>query len=525
MSKEFSREEVAKHNTPEDLWIIINDEVFNVTEWQNDHPGGRRMLQKVGGTDASKLFKKYHNTEVVMRKYGNKFKIGKLADGGLAANHAIASAKPLPQFGDMIPYADPLWYQGFYSPYRNESHAALRKRIRAYVEEKFVPYIDEWEEAGEIPSRVYREFGQAGFIAYMCGAKELPVAYTTNKFEDIVPTDQFDIFHETVVADEVCRAGAGSLIWFLAGGLSIGLPPVLNYGSPELRRRVLPQILSGDKRICLCITEPRGGSDVANLETSAIKTPDGKHYIVNGEKKWITNGIWSDFFTVAVRTGGPGMNGVSVLLIERTMPGIHLRKITTQGMRCSGSTYIEFENVKVPVENLLGKENKGFKVIMGNFNHERFGVINQAIRFSRVCYEDAVKWAHERETFGEKLINHDVIRNKLAQMACRIEGTQSLYDILAYQYKVMDPQEAMLRLGGHIAGLKALATQTFEYCAREASQIFGGLAYTRGGKGGRVERLYRDVRALAIPGGSEEIMLDLSMRQALKVHKLLGAKL
>jgi len=164
-------------------------------------------------------------------------------------------------------------------------------------------------------------------------------------------------------------------------------------------------------------------------------------------------------------------------------------------------------------------------VIMTNFNHERMGIVIQCVRFSRVCYEESMKYAHKRRTFGKKLVEHPVIRMKLAHMARQIEATYSWMESLIYQTLLMDETEAMLKLGGAIAGLKAQATITFEFCAREASQIFGGLSYSRGGQGAKVERLYRDVRAYAIPGGSEEIMLDLSIRQALRVHKVLGMKL
>ena len=282
---------------------------------------------------------------------------------------------------------------------------------------------------------------------------------------------------------------------------------------------------NGDKRICLAITEPDAGSDVANLTCEAKLSEDGKHYIVNGEKKWITNGIWCDYFTTAVRTSDKGMNGLSVLLIERDMGGVSTRRMDCQGVWSSGTTYITFEDVKVPVENLVGKENQGFKVIMTNFNHERIGIIIQCIRFSRVCYEESIKYANKRRTFGQKLINHPVIRLKLAHMARQIEASYSWLENLIYQCQKMSDMEAMLKLGGAIAGLKAQSTTTFEFCAREASQIFGGLSYSRGGQGAKVERLYRDVRAYAIPGGSEEIMLDLSIRQALRVHKALGMKL
>ncbi|OAR05780.1 hypothetical protein LLEC1_07999 [Akanthomyces lecanii] len=218
------------------------------------------------------------------------------------------------------------------------------------------------------------------------------------------------------------------------------------------------------------------------------------------------------------------MNGVSLLLIERT-EGVSTRRMDCQGVWSSGTTYVAFEDVKVPVENLLGKQNQGFRVIMSNFNHERIGIIIQSLRFSRVLFEESVKYANKRRTFGKKLIDHPVIRMKLAHMARQVEASYNWLENVVYQCERMPDTEAMLRLGGPIAGLKAQSTLTFEFCAREASQIFGGLSYSRGGQGAKVERLYRDVRAYAIPGGSEEIMLDLSMRQSMRVAKAMGMKL
>lgn len=162
---------------------------------------------------------------------------------------------------------------------------------------------------------------------------------------------------------------------------------------------------------------------------------------------------------------------------------------------------------------------------MTNFNHERIGIIIQCLRFSRVCFEESVKYASKRRTFGKKLIDHPVIRLKLAHMARQTEASYAWLENVVYQCQKMGETEAMLRLGGAIAGLKAQATTTFEFCTKEAAQIFGGLAYSRGGQGGKVERLYRDTLAYKIPGGSEEIMLDLSIRQSMKVHKALGMKL
>lgn len=374
-----------------------------------------------------------------------------------------------------------------------------------------------------MPREIYLEAGRRGYLAGLLGV-HYPVEYTKNRVAS-VPPEQWDLFHEMIVTDELSRTGSGGFVWNMIGGFGIGGPPLIKFGKKALKDRIMPGILSGEKRICLAITEPDAGSDVANLTCEAKLSEDGKHYIVNGEKKWITNGIWCDYFTTAVRTADKGMNGVTLLLIERDMGGVSTRRMDCQGVWSSGTTYITFEDVKVPVENVLGKENQGFKAIMTNFNHERMGIIIQSLRFSRVCYEESVKYGNKRRTFGKKLIEHPVIRMKLAHMARQIEASYSWLESLIYQCQKMGETEAMLRLGGPIAGLKAQSTLTFEFCAREASQIFGGLSYSRGGQGAKVERLYRDVRAYAIPGGSEEIMLDLSMRQSLRVAKMTGMKL
>merc|ERR1712176_563813 len=222
----------------------------------------------------------------------------------------------------------------------------------------------------------------------------------------------------------------------------------------ELVQRVLPEILNGNNRICLAITEPDAGSDVANLTCEAKLSEDGKHYIVNGEKKWISNGVWCDYFTTAVRTGGEGMNGVSVLLIERSMGGVSTRRMDCQGVWSSGTTYVTFEDIKVPVANLIGKENGGFKMIMNNFNHERFAICAMTNRFSRVCMEEALKFASKRKTFGKTLIQHDVIRWKLAEMARQIEATHAWLENLTYQMQTMHKMEATMKLGGATALLK-----------------------------------------------------------------------
>jgi len=211
-----------------------------------------------------------------------------------------------------------------------------------------------------------------------------------------------------------------------------------------------------------------------------------------------------------VRTGGPGLNGVSILLIDSKLPGVTVRRLKTQGWWISNTAYITFEDVKVPVSHLIGKENGGFLPIMTNFTHERFSLAVMSNRYARSCLEDAIKFGRVRQTFGKRLVDHQVIRHKLAEMIMRIEGTHAFMEQIAYQYS----RGKMDQAAGPTALLKVMATKTMEFCAREASQILGGNSYIRGGHGSRVERLYREVRVNAIGGGSEEIMLDLAMRQA-----------
>jgi len=373
------------------------------------------------------------------------------------------------------------------------------------------------DEAGQIPQDIYTKMGESGSLPITVG-RPWP-----EKFVGKCPLGfEPDYFHELVVFDELARCGSGGFMWGLAGGMVIGLPPVLKWSKEEVKQRVVPDVLKGSKVICLAITEPTAGSDVANLKTTAEKSADGEHYIVNGEKKWITNGVFADYFTVAVRTGSKadGAKGISMILIEKDMPGVKTRKMKCSGVWSSGTTYITFEDVKVPVANLIGKEGKGFQLIMKNFNHERFGIVAMTNRFSRVCMEEALKFASKRKTFGKQLIQHDVIRWKLAEMVRMIESTHAWLESVTYQLNTMHSIEATYKLGGVTALLKVQSTKVFEYCAREAAQIFGGLSYSRGGQAEKVERLNREVRAMAVPGGSEEVMLDLGIRQSRKIAEM-----
>ncbi|MEQ1863334.1 MAG: acyl-CoA dehydrogenase family protein [Micropepsaceae bacterium] len=375
------------------------------------------------------------------------------------------------------------------SPFYTETHHAWRRELRKFVDREMMPFVDEWEEKGEFPRELYKkasEFGlsRMGYPEEYGGVKE-----------------GLDRFHSIVTAEEMARMGAGGINASLMVH-GIGLPPILAIGTPEMKMHIAPQVLSGDKLISLAITEPSGGSDVAQLKTRAVR--DGDHFVVNGSKMFITGGMRADYFTTAVRTGGPGMGGISLLLIEADTPGVSRTNLKKQGWWASDTAAIYFQDVRVPAANLIGGENQGFMGIMLNFNGERLGMAASANAYARVCLEDAVKWARERTTFGKRLADHQVIRHKIADMVRQINATQAYLEMCAWRVQNGETPAADLAL------LKVQATLTMEYCAREAMQIMGGTGYMRGS---RVERIYREVRVNAIGGGSEEIMRDLAARQ------------
>jgi acyl-CoA dehydrogenase len=299
-----------------------------------------------------------------------------------------------------------------------------------------------------------------------------------------------------------------------------GIPPVIKFGSKALHEKFLPELLPGKKRTCIAITEPGAGSDVANIATTAVKTPDGKHYIINGEKKWITNGFWSDYATMAVRTGGPGAGGLSFIVCPlKGHPGVTMRRLKVAGQISAGTTYIELDDVKVPVENLIGKEGMGMRYIMTNFNHERLTIAVSVTRTARVALSSAFAYVMKREAFGKTLIEQPVVRHRLAKAGAELETLQAWVEQFLYQMTQLPKEEADIRLGGLTALAKAKAGMVLNECAQTAVLLFGGNGYTRTGQGEIAERIYREVMGARIPGGSEDVMLDLAVRQLVKNYK------
>ncbi|HUX25763.1 MAG TPA: acyl-CoA dehydrogenase family protein [Burkholderiales bacterium] len=371
--------------------------------------------------------------------------------------------------------------------YYTQAHSQFRDALARFVREEIMPEVEAWEEAGEFPRELYRKAAAVGLLGI--------------GFPEEYGGTPADVFYHLVALEELAEAGSGGLIASLLSH-DIGAPPILHCGSEALKRRVLPEILSGEKISALAITEPSGGSDVARLRTSARL--EGGEYVVNGSKMFITSGMRADYYTVAVRTGGPGAAGVSLLLVERERPGFTRTPLKKMGWWTSDTAALYFDEVRVPAANLIGAEGEGFKAIMSNFNMERLTMSAIACGFSRVCLEDALAWARERSTFGAPLIERQVIRHKLVDMQTRIDATRALLEDLAWR----------VQQGAHpvaqLAMLKNFATQTMQFCADQAVQILGGAGYVRGT---RPERIYREVKVMMIGGGTEEIMKDLAARQ------------
>jgi len=375
------------------------------------------------------------------------------------------------------------------SPFMRDTHHAWRRELRRFIAREIMPHVEEWEEAGEIPLSLYKKASDFGLLRM-----GYPEAYGGI-------SEGLDRFHNIVTSEELARIGAGGIAASLMVH-GIGLPPILALGSDEMKAHVVPAVLAGDKHISLAITEPAGGSDVAQIRTRARR--EGLDFIVDGSKTFITGGLRADYFTTAVRTGGPGMDGLSLILIEADRSGVSRTGLKKQGWWASDTASIYFDGVRVPAENLIGGENRGFAGIVHNFNGERLGMAAGACASARVCLEEAVKWAQLRETFGKRLADHQVIRHKIAEMLRQINASTAYLELCAWRVMNGETPAADLAL------LKVQATLTLEFCAREAMQILGGAGYMRGN---RVERIYREVRVNAIGGGSEEILRDLAARQ------------
>ncbi|WP_313312293.1 acyl-CoA dehydrogenase family protein [Pulveribacter sp.] len=371
---------------------------------------------------------------------------------------------------------------------------ALANTVTRFARTEIAPHVDAWDAAGEFPRALYRRAADLGLLGlgYPEEYGGTPASYALR-----LPLWR-----------ALSRHGASGGVLASLLSHNIGLPPVVAHGSDAVRAEVIPPVLAGEAIAALAITEPGGGSDVARLATTARR--DGDDYVVSGEKVFITSGLRADWITTAVRTGEPGARGsggISMLLIPGSSPGLSRSRLAKMGWLCSDTAHLRFDEVRVPARYLLGEEGQGFRIIMGNFNAERFGLAASALGFAEACFDEALAWARQRRTFGAALVEHQAIRHKLADMQMRIQSTAAWCEAIAARADAGDTGPEWV---AQVCLLKNHATQTMQFCADQAVQILGGMGFMRGTVS---ERIYREVKVMMIGGGAEEIMKDLAARQ------------
>ena len=379
--------------------------------------------------------------------------------------------------------------------------AALVDTVRRFGEREIASHVDAWDAAGEFPRALYGRAAALGLLGlgYPEALGGTPATHAM----------------KVAMTVAIARHGASGGVLASLFSHNIGLPPVLLHASEAVRHEVIPPVLRGEKIAALAITEAGGGSDVAALRTTARRATDaeGDHYVVNGEKTFITSGMRADWLSVAVRTGEPGgAAGISMLLVSGDAAGLSRTRLAKMGWLCSDTATLHFDNVRVPARYLLGDEGAGFRMIMGNFNGERLALAAGALGFAQACLDEALAWARARKTFGASLVDHQAIRHKLADMQMRIASTEAWVDAVAAQGDALEAQ-GIANAPEWVAAiclLKNHATQTMQFCADAAVQILGGMGFMRGTVS---ERIYREVKVMMIGGGAEEIMKELAAKQ------------
>ncbi|CAN8102003.1 unnamed protein product [Discula destructiva] len=430
-----------------------------------------------------------------------------------------------------IPFSEPPWLLGLPSPIFKPTHYAWQRTVRAFTTKHLHTHAVEWEKAHTVPAHVFETFAKHHMLVPALPAP-LPAAWLhrlgVHELPGGLKVDDYDYLHALIFSDEMARSGLIGPSGSLTTGMAFGVPPIIKFGSRELQERFLPELLLGTKRSCIAITEPDAGSDVAGITTTAVKSPDGKHWIVNGSKKWITNGIWTDYASMAVRTGGEGSGaaGLSMLVVPlKDYPGVTMRRLKVGGQVSAGTTYIELDDVKVPIENLIGEQGMGMRYIMTNFNHERLSIAVSTTRQARVALAAAFEYVLKREAFGKPLMDQPVVRHRLAKAGALLESQWAWVEQFAYQLTQMKKEDSDVALGGLTGLLKANAGVVLKECADTAVLLFGGNGYTQSGQGELVEMIWREVPGTRIPGGSEDVMYDLAVRQLVKLYKAQTTKL
>lgn len=371
----------------------------------------------------------------------------------------------------------------------DDERTALRATVRGFVEREILPELDAWERDGELPRELHKKAGQLGLLGLA--------------FPESVGGSGGTRIDEVTLVEEALYAGVSGGLWASLFTCAIACPHIAASGDQRLIDRYVKPTLAGDMIGSLAITEPGGGSDVNNLATTA--TRDGDHYVVNGAKTFITSGVRADFVTTAVRTGGPGAAGISLLVIDKDTPGFTVsRKLDKMGWLASDTAELSFVDARVPVENLVGAENSGFAQIAAAFVSERIGLAVLGYGHAQRALDLAVAWCRDRQTFGRPLISRQHVQMKLAEMARKVDVAR------VYTRALVERTEAgETNLITEVCFAKNTAVENGAWVVNEALQLFGGMGYMRESE---VERIYRDFRIIGIGGGTDEIMTMLAAK-------------
>ncbi len=373
-------------------------------------------------------------------------------------------------------------------PFETPERRSLREAVASFVRREVLPSLNDWERAGEIPRDLHVSAAKAGL--YGVG------------FPEEAGGDGGDTVDMVVATEAFIEAGGSSGAHAALFTHGIALPHMIAAGDPGLIERFVRPALAGVKIGSLGVTEPDAGSDVGSLRTTAVR--DGDEYVVDGAKMFITSGTRADFVTTAVRTGGPGAAGISLIVIERGTPGFTVsRKLDKMGWLCSDTAELSFAGCRVPAANLIGAENGGFPLIAQVFVPERIIAAVHAYSVAQRCLDLTLTQVRQRETFGRPLISRQVVRHKLVEMRQRIELART------FTRRVAARHAAGEWVAGEVCLAKNAAVDAARHVVDEAVQLHGGSGYLRESE---VERHYRDIRILPIGAGATEVMTDLAAK-------------
>ncbi|MBB6628087.1 acyl-CoA dehydrogenase family protein [Nocardioides sp. KIGAM211] len=370
----------------------------------------------------------------------------------------------------------------------SDDREALKATAREFVRREIAPHLQEWEDAQTVPRELHVAAARQGLLGV--------------SFPESLGGEGGDLLDSVALQEGFFEAGASSglMAALFTGG--IALPHLAANGSPDLVDGFVRPTLAGELIGSLAITEPGGGSDVAGIRTTARR--DGEHYVVNGTKTFITSGVRADFVTTAVRTGGPGHAGISLLVVEKGTPGFTVdRTLSKMGWHCSDTAELSYVDVRVPVAHLVGEENAGFYQIAEQFVVERIGLAVHAYGIAARSLELAADYCRTRETFGRPLVANQVVRHRLVEMRRQVEVAR------AYTHAVAARHVAGESVIAEACLAKQTACDTATYVCDQAVQLHGGTGYLHGTE---VERHYRDARILPIGGGATEVLTDLAAK-------------